>query len=300
MTNWYGVKEQCAGRYRLLFLWNFYRLFRLKGLKIVLYPIVFFIFLFSKNGRLTSQKYQKILHDYQSKHGISPTKISSFGHIFSYALSLAEKMSAVCDEKCPIRFEVCPDENWTAFQKDMEKGIFLISSHLGNIEALSAFPRQFKQLPAPTVNALMQVNQNSIFHQFIEEKNNNPYFRLYPAEQFDFGQIMELHEKISNGEFILMAGDRVSVQNTKDVISAKLLDNDCMLPSGVFKFAQKIKHPTYAVLLLRTKKGAYRLCLQKLDMSQKVPDIAQNYIAFLEKNLLECPKQWYNFFDFFK
>ncbi|MBO5997784.1 MAG: hypothetical protein J6P93_04595, partial [Alphaproteobacteria bacterium] len=194
MANWYNVKEQSAGRYRLLFLWNFYRIFRLKGLKIVLYPVVFFIFIFAKNGRLASEKYQSVLRDYQTKHHIQISKFSSYKHIFSYAFSLAEKMSAVCDEKSPLKFEVCSDENWTSFQNDMSKGIFLISSHLGNIEALSAFPRQFKQLPAPTVNALMQINQNSIFHQFIEEKTNNPYFHLYPAEQFGFGEIMDLHE----------------------------------------------------------------------------------------------------------
>ena len=300
MTNWYGVKEQCAGRYRLLFLWNFYRLFRLKGLKVILYPVVFFIFLFSKNGRLASKKYQAVLNEYQAHHNLKTTKFSSYSHIFSYAFSLAEKMSAVCDEKSPLKFEVVDDENWTSFQKDLKKGIFLISSHLGNIEALSAFPRQFKHLPAPKVNALMQVNQNSIFHQFITEKTTSSAFMLYPAEQFGFSEIMDLHEKISDGQFVLMAGDRVSFHKTEDVFPVKMLDKECTLPAGVFRFAQKLKHPTYAVLLLRTKNGSYKLCLQKLNMKQSLPDLAQNYISFVEKYLLEYPTQWYNFFDFFK
>ena len=97
-----------------------------------------------------------------------------------------------------------------------------------------------------------------------------------------------------------MAGDRVSAQKSEDVLPAKLLDKNCILPAGVFRFAKKMKHPTYAVLLLRTPKGFYKLYLQKLDMKQPLPDLAQKYTSFVEKHLLEYPDQWYNFFDFFK
>ncbi|MBR6412552.1 MAG: hypothetical protein IKS41_05275 [Alphaproteobacteria bacterium] len=299
MTNWYSIKEQCAGRYRLLFLWWVYRLFRLKGLKIILYPIVFFIVLFSKNGRQASQKYREVLYSYQTNHNIKSIQFSSYRHIFSYAFSLAEKMSAVCDPKSPLKFEVYKDENYKSFQKDLSTGVFLISSHLGNIEALSAFPRQLSQ-HCPMVNALMQINQNSIFHQFIQERANNTYFHLYPAEQFGFQEIMSLYEKISTGEAILMAGDRISSQSFKDILSSCLLDRNCVLPKGVFRFAKKINHPTYAILLLRTSGDTYKLILKQLDISRQEQDLVQDYTAFLEKYLLEYPDQWYNFFDFFK
>ena len=299
MTNWYAVKEQCAGRYRLLFLWNVYRIFRLSGLKVILYPIVFFIFLFSKNGRLASKKYRETLYAYQRKHKITPLKFSAYQHIFSYAFSLAEKMSAICDLKSSLRFDIEKDKNWQTFQEDLKEGVFLISSHLGNIEALSALPQQ---LPGkcPKVNALMQISQNSIFHQFIQEKACNSCFCLYSAEQFGFSEIMALYEKIVNGEMVLMAGDRVSTQNSKDTLPVKILDKKCFLPKGVFQFAKKIKHPTYTVLLLRTTMGSHKLFLKKLDILKSEQVFANEYAAFLEKYLLKYPDQWYNFFDFFK
>ena len=299
MTNWYSVQEQCAGKYRLLFLWWIYRIFGLKGIKIILYPLVFFIVLFSKNGRLNSKKYQKILRTYQKRHKIKITKFSSYHHILSYAFSLAEKMSAICDKTCPLKFEIEKDKNWNSFQDDLKKGIFLISSHLGNIEALSALP-QHLPTKSPKVNALMQINQNSIFQQFIHKKAINTHFNLYPAESFGFSEIMSLYEKISQGELILMAGDRTSFQNSKDVLEVKILDRKSFLPNGVFRLAKKMKHPTYAVLLLRTKKGAYKFVLYKLDVSETEQIIAKKYTTFLEKYILKYPDQWYNFFDFFK
>lgn len=299
MTNWYSVKEQCAGRYRLLFLWKIYQIFKLRGLKIVLYPIVFFIVLFSKNGRMASRKYQKVLYAYQKKHKIKMVKMSTYRHICSYAFSLAEKMSAICDPKSPLCFEIKKDQNWDMFQKDLRKGIFLISSHLGNVEALSALPKHLHQ-DCPKVNALMQINQNSIFYQFIRERADNPYFQLYPAEEFGFAEVMDIYEKISQGEFVLMAGDRVSSQNSKDFLAVRVLDRKCILPKGVFQFAKKIKHPTYALLLLRTPKGTYQLFLHKLNLLKSEQVIANDYASFLEKYLLKYPEQWYNFFDFFK
>ena len=300
MKAWYSIKEQCAGKYRLLFLWYVYKVFRLKGLKIFLYPIVFVIYLASKNGRKASQTYRKVLYVYQTQHGIKPTKFSSFGHIFSYAFSFAEKMSALCDKKCPLRFEVEENEDWTSFQQDINKGLFLISSHLGNIEALPALPAYFKIKETPTVNALMEINQNSIFHQFIKEKTTNSRFCLLPADAFGFVEIMQLYEKISAGEIILMAADRVSSQNPKNTLSAQMLDKECSLPVGVFRFAKKMDHPTYTLLLLRTKKDAYRLFVQKIDLQKSTDNMAKQYLSFVQKHLLEYPEQWYNFFDFFK
>ena len=209
-------------------------------------------------------------------------------------------MSAICDLKSPLRFDIEKDKNWQTFQEDLKEGVFLISSHLGNIEALPALPTYFKMEKTPTVNALMEINQNSIFHQFIKEKTTNSRFCLLPADAFGFVEIMQLYEKISAGEIILMAADRVSSQNPKNTLSAQMLDKECSLPVGVFRFAKKMDHPTYTLLLLRTKKDAYRLFVQKIDLQKSTDNMAKQYLSFVQKHLLEYPEQWYNFFDFFK
>jgi len=302
MESWYTIKEQCAGKYRLLLLWWIYKIFHLTGLKIILYPIILVMLYFLKGGRKASRAYQQVLKQYAKKHSLNLKSPSTYRHIYSYAFSLAEKMSVLCDKKCRIKFTIHNDRHWRQFLQDLQKdsGLFLISSHLGNIETLAAIPNYFPSLPQKNVNALMEIGQNSIFHQFICERNRSSAFKLYDAKKLDFATIMELYEKLEQGDSILMAADRLSSQNPKAQITQTLLDKKCAIPTGTFQFAKKINAPTYAILLLRHKNGEYKLYLKQLDLSKSLPQIAAQYLTFIEKYLLQYPEQWYNFYQFFQ
>ncbi len=301
MESWYAIKEQCAGKYRLLFLWGIYKLFHLKGLQIILYPIIFMMLPFLKAGRIASKQYQAVLKEYIHKHNLKIKIPTTYQHIYSYAFSLAEKMSVLCDKKSRIKFTIHKDKNWESFVKDLQKksGLFLISSHLGNVETLATFPNFFSSLPRKNLNALMEIGQNSIFHQFITQRNRSSAFKLYDAQQLDFLAIMELYEKLEQGDCILMAADRLSSQNPKAQIIGNLLDKKCSIPKGALQFAKKINAPTYTVLLLR-QKNTYKLYLKKMNLSQNIPQISKQYLDFIETYLLQFPEQWYNFFQFFQ
>ena len=115
MNNWYEIKEQSAGKYRLLFLWYVYKIFKLSGLKFMLRLILPFIIVFSKSARVNSKKYRMILNNFQKSHNLKVAKFSSYSHISSYALSLAEKFSVLCDDKTSLKFDVNKNENWVEF-----------------------------------------------------------------------------------------------------------------------------------------------------------------------------------------
>ena len=209
-------------------------------------------------------------------------------------------MSALCDEKCRIAFDIHRDENWDSFQKDLKSGLFLISSHLGNAQVLCALPKYFPKMPFKKVNALMEIGQNSVFQQFIQQRTQNNFFTLYDTQKLGFAEMMALYEKVLVGEMILMAGDRTSSQNPQSTLTVKMLGKKCLLPAGVFQMAKKMRQPTYAVLLLRTDGGKYTLYLKKIDTRTPVQTMTQEYISFVEQHLLAHPEQWYNFFNFFE
>lgn len=219
-----------------------------------------------------------------------------------YAHSLADKMSAICDKKTPIKFQINKNKDWNRFQTNIKNGtgVFLISSHLGNIEAFCAFSSPNKNIKPKKLHALMEVSQNSIFHKFIEDRNNNSSFSLYPTEQMDFQTIMSLYENLCNGDMILMAGDRVSAENSEKTIAGKLLDRNCLFPEGTFLFSKKMKHPTYAIVLPYIGNNTYKICVKEIDTSKNIENIVKQYAKFIEKNLVKYPSQWYNFYSFFK
>lgn len=302
MSEWYNIKEQSAGKYRLLFLWFVYKLIKLKGLKIVLYPIVAVISIFCHSARKYSGEYRNILYQYCENHSVQYSKFSGFRHILNYSYSMADKMSAICDADTPIKFCINKNNDWDNFQSNIRNGtgVFLISSHLGNIEAFCAFAKSSPEQQSKKLHAIMEVSQNSIFHNFIKSKTSNRSFNLYPAEQINFQIIMSLYENLCNGEMVLMAGDRVSAENRKKTIAGTLLDKNCLFPEGTFMFAKKMKHPTYAIILPYIGNNTYKIHVKEIDCTKSIENAVNQYSDFIEQNIIKYPTQWYNFYSFFK
>ena len=301
MTSWYHLKEQSAGATRLHLLWLVYRFLGLKALTVFLYPIVFFIFLFAGPARSASRQYRQVFRHYTDTHHLSVPTFSGYRHLLSYAISLADKFSVLCDPKTPVSFEVDSNSDWPLFRDLLQDhhGAFLLSSHLGNIEVFAGFGQSQPDLPQPQLHALMQVGQNQQFHTFLKHHQRRQSFRLYPAENLSVETVMGLYEALNAGDLLLMAGDRVSAQNPEKTVTTTLLDCTCPLPSGVFRYAKSMKHPTFALCLIRTKPHHHRLFVKKLDTSLPLPELAQQYASFLEALLIRYPDQWYNFYPFF-
>ena len=301
MSEWYNIKEQSAGKFRLAFLWGVYKMFHLTFLKVLICPIVWFIYLFAKPVKASSLIYQNTLNTYAKRNHFTIPKITTYQHMLSYAQSLADKMSAICDEKSPLKFMINENEDWQEFQKyiSQEKGVFLISSHLGNVEAFCAFRDENIKFEKK-LHALMEISQNSIFHDFVMEKCQNHSFCLYPTEKMGFNTVMTLYESLCEGDILLMAGDRVSAENPDSTLSGTLLDKKCQLPLGTFKFAKSMKHPVFAIVVLYVGHNTYEVNLKQIDVTQSLEDMAKQYCDFIEDNLLRFPEQWYNFYDYFK
>jgi len=299
--DWYAVKEQSAGKWRLSFLWYLYKICGLSCLKAFLRIVVFFISLFAKAAKDASKNYRAVLWEYQKKHNLPLSRFSPYGHILSYAWALADRMSVLCDKKTPVRIKVDENDDWRDFMELLaaNRGAFLLCSHLGNIEIMAALPKLFPNYPAKTMHAVMQISQNSVFYRFVDAMADHSLFKLHAAEGMDFAEIMGLYENLENGDLVMMAGDRVSAQNRDAVIEAVLLGKKCRLPRGAFLFAKKMRHPVFAVFMLSCGSNRYRLCVHKIDVALKPEAMAAAYCSFLEEHLKDNPQQWHNFYSFF-
>jgi len=296
MTNWYNVREQSAGKFRLETLWIVYKIFGIKFLKIVLWFVCLFIVPFAKNARIASKKYKKILNEYQRAHKLPETNFSSFSHIYAFARASVDKMAASCDKRRPIKFAIHKNSDWDQFQKyiDTNTGVFLICSHLGNIEALSAFPdSQNKKM-----HAFMQVSQTNTFNQFMNKHKISKNTVIYPTENINIGIAGEMYDNLQNGDLVMMAGDRTSPNTPAKYETVSFLGIDCRFPIGTFKFARSQSHPIFAICVLNTGGEEYDVYVKQIK-GDTIKEMVQKYANFLEKIILKYPKQWFNFFDFF-
>ena len=75
---WYQIKEQAAGKKRLILTWYVYKILGRTGLDIITFFVSLSVFIFSKNIRHYSKKYLTVVSRYSD---IKPTLINQFKHI---------------------------------------------------------------------------------------------------------------------------------------------------------------------------------------------------------------------------
>lgn len=296
MSTWYQMHERGAGRLRIEFLWMIYKLFGINFLKFVVKIISGTIAIFAPKVRQQSIRYRKILNEYQQKQNLSLSKFTPLAHICNFACSVVDKISAICDTKTPLEFDMYNNSDMQRLQKmlDDNKGVFFISSHLGNIETLSAMPAgQNKRM-----NAFMNVGQNQVFREFVAKKAKYTNTIIHPTENIGVAVAGNMYDAIKRGELVLMAGDRISPTAPDKVINVKILNHNCALPIGVFRFARACDCPVFAVVNIKTEKLKYRMFVKQLNTSS-IDIMVQEYAKFIEEMMLKYPEQWFNFFDFF-
>lgn len=295
MSNWYQMHERGAGKFRMEILWWVYRAFGIGFLRFVVKIVAGTIALFAPKVRATSNKYRAVLNEYETNHNLPITKISAFGHICTFATSVVDKMSAICDNKTPLKFTIENDTEWQKLQNTLDNGgVFFICSHMGNIETLSAMPGgQDKKM-----NAFMNIESNKVFRDFMARHAKYTNTTIHPTENIGVAMAGEMYDALKRGELVMMAGDRISPNAPDKVINVKILDKNCALPMGVFRFARACDAPIFAIVNVKTERNTYRAFVKQLD-TKSTDTMATGYAEFLERMILRYPKQWFNFFDFF-
>lgn len=297
MANWYQVRERGAGRWRMEFLWWLYRVCGVRVLKYIVGIISSCITICAPSVRAISKRYKSILNAYEIKKNRHVSRFSCFAHIRAFAYSVVDKMSAICDRKTPITFDINDDADWYKMQDVLAGGggAFFICSHLGNIEALCAIPNATDK----KMHAFMNVGQNAVFRSFIDRhaKYNNTI--IHPTDDIDVAMAGDMYDALKRGELVMMAGDRKSPNAPNKVIKSTCLGCGCGLPAGVFRFARACDCPVFAIANVNVANEKYRVLVRQID--NKIPDkMAQEYMAFIEELILMYPTQWFNFFDFFE
>jgi predicted LPLAT superfamily acyltransferase len=93
-----------------------------------------------------------------------------------------------------------------------------------------------------------------------------------------------------------MAGDRVSA-GSKSVFKHKFMGRDCVWPKGVYRFAKLMESPVFAVTCVSTGWNRYEVHFVSLNTEPTA--MLDGFVAFLEKETIAYPGQWYQFYDFF-
>lgn len=298
MLKWYEVKEQAAGHKRLMLLWYIYKLAGKNAVKFIVFFVTLFAFLGAPKIRKCSEKYLKVA---AGKAALT----DSFKHFLSYAYALVDKMEMFTDN-FPFKNIYFADESQREMlYKDLldKKGIYFLCSHLGNINAMRTFFRSGTVIEDIKVNLFLEAKQCKIFKSFIDKISSDNPIVTYPVEEIDLTTSIELKDKLDSGEIIFMAGDRIAPNNDNAVFQTDFLGRKVNFPIGAFKFGMLMGAPIYFIACTKEKHDKYAIHIQKFEFigkrQEKLEELEQQYVKFLEKLTSKYPYQFYHFYDFF-
>src|SRR5699024_9288366 len=129
--------------------------------------------------------------------------------------------------------------------------------------------------------------------------------RLIQVTELDVDVLMELNKRITAGEWLAIAADRVPVRGEKTV-EVEFLGKQALWPQGPWLMASLLKVPVNTLFCLK-ENGRYNLYLNRFTESiicsrkhreSSVAAYASRYAQLLALQCSKHPLQWFNFYSF--
>lgn len=292
--HWAAINEASfvAGM-RLLF-WVC-RVFGRWPFRVVLYPVL--LWYVATQGRA-----RRVSSDYLRRVGAPAGLLGVLRHFGAFAEAILDKMllwGGLFDFE---RVRVHGAE--PLMQRIRErKGALLVCSHLGNLDLCRALSLR---TPGLKITVLVHTRHAEAFNNMLAKLDPRSQLNLMQVTEMTPAMAMALSERIAQGEFVVIAGDRVPVSNNPRVALAPFLGQTAAFPVGPYVMASVLGCPLYT--MFATRQGAhYQLHFERLRESVSLPrrerdaalaELAGDYAARLERHVRRAPLEWFNFYDF--
>ena len=294
---WYEVKEQAAGHTRLMLLWYIYKIAGRKPVQFIVFFVTLFAFIGAPQIRKCSQKFQKIA----SGNG---SIIQSFKHFLNYSCSLIDTMEIFTDNFGIKNIYFANENDKQTLYRDFfaKNGVCFLCSHLGNINAMRTFFKSGTEIDWIKANMFLEVNQCKIFKNFLSEIAADNPINVYPVDNIDLTTSIDIKERLNNGEIMFIAGDRTSAHNSDTIFASEFLGHEANFPAGAFRFVLMMDVPVYFIVCTKERDGKYAIRLKKFvsdaKRREKLTQLQNEYINFLEDLTKKYPLRFYHFYDF--
>ena len=272
--------------------------------RVVLYPVVLWYVIAKPAARAASRDYLRRISQQDGIGWGKPGGFQVLRHFVSFAENILDKM---------LLWSGAPPNDSVEYQNlDLieaqvasKRGALLICCHLGNLELCRVLSKRMSGLKMTVLT-----------HTKHAEKFNRLLARLNLESQLNLMQVTELSpatatlfaEKIAQGEFIAIAGDRIPVSHSPRVAQANFLGAPAPFPVGPYIMASLFQCPVYLLFTLRHGDAAeihfelFResICLPRQERDRALDELAAEYARRLEYFCRRAPFQWYNFYDFWQ
>ena len=305
--HWSKMQER-GNQFGMRILLISYRLFGRRGLWVILFPVVLYLFLTGKTARVASLNFLAQVNQFNGKAYRSSWQ-ESFRHFRSFADSAFDKIDAWLGRIKQNDIHYTNEALYEQLDKQKQGAIF-IGSHLGNLEVCRALSQHRS---CKVINVLVFTHHAVEFNKIL--KRINPTVDVNLIQVTDIGPDIAilLKEKVEQGEVVVIVGDRTSSTRAGRVIECDFLGKPAPFSQGPFILAALLDCPVFFLFCLKDKdqqgQTLYRVIFEKyadkLTLPRKTRQIAlqqimTDYAARLTHFAALYPYQWFNFYDFWQ
>lgn len=269
--------------------------------------VMSYYYLTGKQARQASEQYLQHLQSYANRRQITlPNHLSSYNHLLSFGHTMLDKLAAWKGDFSVKNLTIHGQELFQTLA-ERKQGVLLLGSHLGNIELCRALGRRHSHIK---INALVFTEHAERFNAVMKAINPNSELNLIQVSRLGPDTAILLQQKIDQGEWVVIVGDRTSTSKETRAVWADFLGQPAPFPQGPFMLASVLKAPVYLLFGLRDERSKtphfnvyFEHFSDNIDLPRKerqaaLAQVVQRYADRLEHYTLQAPLQWYNFFNF--
>jgi predicted LPLAT superfamily acyltransferase len=299
--HWASINE-VSFIFGMKLLFRIYRLFGKWPFRCVLYPVLLWYVATNRRARKASMQYLNHVRAYAADVVI-PRGISGvFSHFAAFAESILDKM-LLWGGLFKLDHIQHFGQQHILDNARLQRGGLIICTHLGNLELCRVISKRASWLK---MTVLVHTKHAQAFNRLLAELDPHSQLNLMQVTEISPATAMELVDKVSRGEFVVIAGDRVPVSPNPRVAHADFLGASAPFPVGPYVLASLLKCPVYLMFSLRTKLGAeiyFEPFRDAIELPRKhrnslLDELIADYASRLEHYCLRAPLQWFNFYDF--
>lgn len=298
--HWSKVSER-GSSLGISLLYLIYNIFGKPTFYLILIPVLLYFYLTGKEQRLAVIKFQQQVSQQRKVRALNNPKLYPFFQYLEFGRSALDKITAWMGK---ISLEDISFNNKSQMLEIVaeQKGGIILTSHLGNMEVCRALSEEIPQLK---VNALVHTKNAVKFNQFLQSISPTSGINLIEVSELGPETAMKLLDKIEQGEYIAIVGDRTSIAQHGRIVEAEFLSETAYFPEGPFILAAILKSPVYFMSCVRDSKGFSvdfipykdKLILKRNQRQESLKKAVQDYADWLSALALKAPYQWFNFFD---
>lgn len=274
--------------------------------RFIAFFVCLYFYLTSKTARHNIKTYQQKLKNQFPKTPL-PKIMPVYRQFIQFGIAIADRFAAWQNKIPPERLIYDdPDNLFNHIKQNQGRGEIFVCSHLGNVEMVRCFARYW--LPDLKMNVLMHGKNAAKINQALKQAGAED-MRVVQVADLDAAQMLDLSQRLDNGEWIVIAADRTAPNENSKTVAVPFLGEKALFPQGAWLMALLLKSPV-SLLFAVKKNKQYQLYLRHFadippsvsgkKRQEYIEQTAQKYATILAEFAAEYPLQWFNFHDFWQ